>query len=364
MMYESFYGLRERPFDLTADPKFLHFTSKHREALYTLRYGISGGKGVTMLVGEAGTGKTTLLHKALDEESKDNRSIVCVKNPTLTRHEFFEFLTNGFGLHKSAARSKSRFLVAFEEQLLARHEAGGLNALIVDEAQALSNELLEELRLLANLETSTDKLLAVILVGQPELAERLNHPSLRQLKQRVALRSTLSPLDLQETAAYIAARIRIAGGDGQRMFTREAVIAIYERSGGIPRTISVICDNALITGFASELRPVGQAAVLEACRDLELDRLLTVTVKPRRKKATPRSGTNATRDASPSIRDHRAQEKGDDSADTAIVGLSAPDQSSDAPIDRTTPATPNESEPSPSRSPRWQGFTAFGTRGT
>ncbi len=353
-MYESFYGLNERPFDLTADPKFLHVTSTHREALYTLRYGISGGKGLTMLVGEAGTGKTTLLHKALYEESQDNRSIVCVKNPTLTRQEFFEFLTDGFGLRKSARRSKSRFLVAFEESLLTRHNAGGLSALVVDEAQALSNELLEELRLLANLETATDKLLAVILVGQPELAERLNHPSLRQLKQRVALRSTLSPLDLQETAAYIAARIRIAGGDGQRMFTREAVIAIFERSGGIPRTISVICDNALITGFASDRRPVGQAAVLEACRDLELERILTVTVKPRRQKATPRPAADPPIDTSGNAGDRRA----------GFLGNAAPTHTSATPREGVAPDTPPEADPSLSRTPHWQGFTAFGNRGT
>ena len=278
-MYESFFGLRERPFDLTADPRFLHLTSKHREALYTLRYGISGRKGVSMLIGDAGTGKTTLLHAALAEEAGANRSIVCVKNPTLTRSEFLEFLTSGFGLTPDPRASKSRFLVGLERALVDRKEAGGLSALIIDEAQALPDELLEEVRLLANLETPTEKLLSVILVGQPELSDRLNDPSLRQLKQRVALRSTLQPLDLQETAAYISSRIRTAGGKSHEILTREAVIAVYQRSGGIPRIISVICDNALITGFAADQRPVDEAAVLEACRDLDLGRGPSVHVQ-------------------------------------------------------------------------------------
>ena len=278
-MYERFFGLNERPFDLTADPRFLHLTAKHREALHTLRYGISGRKGVSMLIGDAGTGKTTLLHAALAEEAGANRSIVCVKNPTLTRPEFLEFLTNGFGLEADRKGSKSRFLMALERALLERRRSGGLSALIIDEAQALPDALLEEVRLLANLETPTEKLLSVILVGQPELSDRLNDPSLRQLKQRVALRSTLQPLDLQETAAYISARIRTAGGKSHEVFTREAVIAVYQRSGGIPRIISVVCDNALITGFAADQRPVGEAAVLEACQDLDLGENRTIQLR-------------------------------------------------------------------------------------
>ena len=275
-MYETFFGLNERPFDLTADPRFLHLTAKHREALYTLRYGISGRKGVSMLIGDAGTGKTTLVHAALAEEAGANRCIVCVKNPTLNRSEFLEFLTNGFDLKADPGASKSRFLLALERALHERRRAGGLSALIIDEAQALPDELLEEVRLLANLETPTEKLLSVILVGQPELSDRLNDASLRQLKQRVALRSTLQPLNLQETTAYISARIRTAGGKSHEIFTREAVIAIYQRSGGIPRIVSVICDNALIAGFASDQRPVDEAAVIEACQDLDLGQVPSI----------------------------------------------------------------------------------------
>ena len=159
--------------------------------------------------------------------------------------------------------------------MLARHRAGGLTALVIDEAQSLPHELLEEVRLLANFETETDKLLPVVLAGQPELASRLEHEELRQLKQRVALRCDLSALDVRETASYIAGRIAIAGGDSPRIFTREAVQAIYERSAGIPRTISVICDNALLTGLAAGVRPVNLPLVLEVCRDFRLPQFKT-----------------------------------------------------------------------------------------
>ena len=154
--------------------------------------------------------------------------------------------------------------------MLERHRSGGLTALVIDEAQSLPHDLLEEVRLLANFETETDKLLPVVLAGQPELASRLEHEQLRQLKQRVALRCDLTPLDIKETASYISGRIAIAGGDSARIFTREAVQTIYERSGGIPRTISVISDNALLTGFAAGVKPVGAVLVLEVCRDFRL----------------------------------------------------------------------------------------------
>ena len=352
-MYESFFGLRERPFDLTADPRFLYLTAKHREALSTLRYGISGGKGVTMVVGEAGTGKTTLLHKTIEEETGEGRSIVCVKNPTLTRSEFFEFLTDRFGLSSEAAGSKSRFLVEFEELLLQQREAGGLSALIVDEAQALDEPLLEEVRLLANLETATHKLLSVVLVGQPELAERLNEPSLRQLKQRVALRCELRPLDLQETASYISARIGTAGGNSPAVFTREAVIAIYEHSGGIPRTISVLCDNALITGFAADQRPVGETEVLEACADLELGKKASVTRLPRAPGREARPGRPA-----------RPRKIGSAEASTNRdrSGGHPSSAQKEAPARREAPPRrPDADQPQePSSEPRrWRGFSSF-----
>jgi len=269
-MYESFYGLQERPFDLTANPRFLFLSSGHREALSTLQYGIEANKGITLLVGEAGTGKTTLIRAAIERSRGSNALLVYLSNPTLTRAEFYDFLATGFGLSREAAQSKPVFLRELERSLLLRRERGGVSALIVDEAQSVPYELLEEIRLLANLETATVKLLPVVLTGQPELADRLNEVSLRQLKQRVALRANLPPFDLRETAAYIAKRIRIAGGDSAAVFTREAVEAVQRGSSGIARTISVVCDNALINGFALQKTPVDADVVLEVCRDFDL----------------------------------------------------------------------------------------------
>jgi type II secretory pathway predicted ATPase ExeA len=270
-MYEQYYGLRERPFDLSPNPRFLFLSKGHREALLHLRYGLTGRPGVTVLVGEAGTGKTTLVRAALQVASGHNATIVHLSNPTLTRQEFYEYIASGFSFGREAATSKSAFLRELERVLAARAAAdGGVLALIVDEAQSLPHELLEEIRLLTNTE-SNSRSVAVALVGQPELAARLNEPQLRQLKQRVALRCELPALDLRDTAAYISARVRVAGGNADMLFTRDAVIAIHEHSRGIPRLTSVICDNALVSGFASDVKPVGRDLVLEVCRDFELD---------------------------------------------------------------------------------------------
>jgi general secretion pathway protein A len=188
----------------------------------------------------------------------------------LSRTEFAEFLTAAYGLSPRAARSKTVLLNELAVVLEERRKGDLLTGLIIDEAQALPDELLEEVRLLANIETTSDKLLPIVLAGQPELADRLNQTSLRQLKQRVALRCHLGTLDNRETAEYIAGRIRVAGGNSVMVFTRQAVDAIFERSGGIPRLISVICDNALISGFAADRRPVGRDIVEDVCRDFDL----------------------------------------------------------------------------------------------
>jgi type II secretory pathway predicted ATPase ExeA len=269
-VYEEFFGLRERPFDLTPNPRYLLLTARHREALANLRYGLHGRRGVTLLLGEAGTGKTTLVRAALHAEGAAQSMCVYLNNPTLTRAEFYEMLAAGFGFSLDLAASKARLLLELERALVRNRERGLLSALVVDEAQSLPYELLEEIRLLANIETATDKLLPVVLAGQPELADRLNDVSLRQLKQRIALRCELYPLEIRETAAYIAGRIRIAGGDCARIFTSDAVQTICERSGGIPRTISVLCDNALINGYAVQRQPVDREIVLEVCRDFDL----------------------------------------------------------------------------------------------
>ena len=270
-MYEQYYGLNEPPFEISPNPRFLFLSKSHREALSHLRYGLTGRPGVTVLLGEAGTGKTTLVRAALQSASAERALIVHVSNPTLTRQEFYDYLATGFGFGRHAASSKTAFLRQLERALLARSDSHAVLAVIVDEAQSLPHELLEEIRLLTNTEAGGCSV-AVALVGQPELAARLNEPQLRQLKQRVALRCELPPLDLRETAAYIAARVRIAGGDAGMLFTRDAVIAIHEHSGGIPRLTSVICDNALVAGFAADVKPVGHDLVLEVCRDFHLDR--------------------------------------------------------------------------------------------
>ena len=269
-MYQRFYGLRELPFELTPNPKYLYLTAMHREALSNLEYGLFAAKSLTVLIGEAGTGKTTLLRAALDSERCVGVRCVYLGNPALTRAEFVTMLATRFGLTDEASRSKASLLEELERTLRERRDRGEITALVVDEAQALSTELLEEIRLLANIETADEKLLPLVLAGQPELSDRLEDSELRQLKQRVALRCEITPFQLPETAAYIAARIRVAGGIPSKLFTREAIALIHEHSRGIPRTVSVICDNALVSGMALERQPVDRSIVLEVCRDFRL----------------------------------------------------------------------------------------------
>jgi len=269
-MYESFFGFAERPFDLTPNPRYLVLTPSHREALSNLQYAIASRKGVTLLTGDAGSGKTTLLRTAIEQQPSEVHC-VSLHNPTLTREEFAQMLASRFGLSAEARRSKAAMLVELETLLGERHARGEATVLVVDEAQSLPLELLEEIRLLANIEANDHKLLCVIIAGQPELGDRLEDPEIRQLKQRVALRCELRPLTMSETAAYIAGRIRAAGGVGAQVFTREAVGVIHDHARGIPRTISVIADNALLSGFATGQRPVGSALVREVCRDFRIE---------------------------------------------------------------------------------------------
>ena len=269
-MYEKFYGLRERPFELGTDLRYLYLPEVHREALSNLQYGIASRKGVTVMTGEVGTGKTTLIRAAL---AQADSAALCVHltNPRLTRDEFFEYLAQGFNLGPRAGESKVACLAALEERLIARLDRREYSTLIVDEIQSVSDELLEEIRLLTNMEVAGGaRLLSIILVGQPEFGERLNTPELRHLKQRVALRCELRALTLPETAGFIATRIKVAGGSAASVFTREAVKLIHEVSAGIPRVISVLCDNALVTGFATNERPVGSKLVQDVCRDFHI----------------------------------------------------------------------------------------------
>lgn len=268
-MYEQYYGLRERPFDLTPNPRFLFMTSSHRDALAAMQYAISGRKGLTMVLGPPGTGKTTLVHAAMAKQEGNVRAVY-LGNPTLTREEFYEFLAQELGLSPHAQSSKAQFLRELRADLVAQHAQGTLTALVIDEAQAMSDGLLEELRLLENLETPSEKLLPVVLVGQPELATRLRQPALLPLRQRVALRFNLTPLSNAEVVGYISERVRIAGGDVWSVFSPEAIEAVCQSCGGIPRNISVVCDNALVNGFALDERPIGAAVIAEVCRDFEL----------------------------------------------------------------------------------------------
>lgn len=278
-MYQDFFGLRELPFEITANPRFLFLPPKHREALSILKYGVLARKGLTVLTGEAGLGKTTLIHAVFDDDARLGVKALVISNPALTRAEFLEVLSQGFQLNLGPTPSKALLLRELERVLVEGRDVGARYALVIDEAQSLSLELLEEIRLLGNMETAAEKLLPIVLVGQPELADRLNEASLRQLKQRVALRSHLAPLTLSETAAYIDTRARTAGGRSASLFTLEAVTLVHQRSRGIPRTINVICDNALVTGFAMEQRPVGVDVVREVCRDFDLEQQQQIVIR-------------------------------------------------------------------------------------
>lgn len=269
-MYEHFFGLRERPFELTPNPRFLLVTPKHREALINLEFGIASRKGVVMLVGEAGTGKTTVARALMSQPREGGARYIYLNNSALTRGEFLQFMARALGLTKRAETSKTALISELAEQLMLLRQSGRTLALMVDEAQSLSDELLEELRLLTNIETNDEKLLTLILIGQPRLATRLNDAAWTQLKQRIEIRATLTSFTLSETMAYIWNRIRTAGGDGSRLFTAEAVHLIHERSHGIPRSINVICENALVSGFAEHEQPVTRRLVLQVCHELDL----------------------------------------------------------------------------------------------
>jgi len=281
-MYQAFCGLREPPFELTPNPKFIFFSTRHREALSTLEYGLAAAKSLTVLLGDVGTGKTTLIRAALDSERCRHVRCITISNPMLRRDEFLTTVALRCGLSSEATRSKAVLLEELERVLAMRRARGEVIALVVDEAQRLDNELLEEIRLLSNLETATEKLLPLVLAGQPEFGDLLEAPGLRQVKQRIALRCELKRFELADTAACIAHRITIAGGTPSELFTLEAVTLIHEISRGIPRTISVLCDNALVCAMAQDRKPVDHHMVLEVARDLSFE---TPSVSPYAPKA-------------------------------------------------------------------------------
>lgn len=268
-MFKKFFGLKENPFSVNPDPRYLYSTPHTEEALSCLTYGVQNRKGFILLTGEVGTGKTTLVNKLLEWLEREQIPSAFIFNPRLTEDQFFEFMMADFGI-TSESSSKSQVLMRLNQWLLERYRGGETAVLVVDEAQTLSMALLEEIRLLTNLETYTQKLLQIVLSGQPELESRLKQPELRQLRQRITLRSKTFPLEPAETAGYIDSRLRVAGGSGLDVFAPEAVEAIHRRSGGIPRVINVLCEHSLIHAFADQQRPVTEAIVDEVARDFDL----------------------------------------------------------------------------------------------
>lgn len=271
-MYKQFLGLTRNPFEISPDPYFLFPTAQHNEALASIYYGVLHHKGFVVLVGEVGTGKTLLVRCLLALLRKARISFANVFNPGLSALEFLRYVAIDFGLTLPDF-SKTTLLFELNNYLIGRYRAGLTSVLVVDEAQHLSPEVLEEIRLLTNLETPEQKLLQIVLVGQPELEQKLDSLQLRQLKQRIALRCRLEPLQEQETKGYILRRLQRAGANSHAsdLFPDEATSAVYHYSHGIPRLINTVCENALIAAYAQKALNVTPAMIDEVARDLRLN---------------------------------------------------------------------------------------------
>jgi len=268
-MYLEYYGLKECPFSLTPDPRYIFKTESHLEVLATVKYGVDQNKGLIVVSGEVGCGKTTIRRAAL-ATFDDAVLAVYIFNPFLTAAEFFEQLAAEMDLRLPRSVTKPELLAAMGRLLAERHAAGLRTVLIVDEAHGLPAALLEEIRLLMNFETNREKLLQVILCGQPELAETLNRPQLRQLKQRISLRCAIKPLSVFEINKYIRFRLKQAGAANVGLFDKAAVKLIGHVSQGIPRIINNICDNALLYGYAANSEVITREIVEEVVRALDL----------------------------------------------------------------------------------------------
>jgi type II secretory pathway predicted ATPase ExeA len=266
-MYKSFFGLRALPFGASPDPRFLFLRPQIQEALACLQYGIAARKGFVVMTGEVGTGKTTLLRAVLETFAKGRIATAFISNPRLDVLDFFEFVLTDFGIPPQI-RTKSGMLLQLNSWLIERFRARQLCVIVVDEAQNLSWELLEEIRLLSNLETSSEKLVQIVLSGQPELEEMLLNPKVRQLRQRVSLWARTQALTGEETHAYIGERLRIAGAS-EPVLLPEAMELVYHYSKGIPRLINLICEHALIIAYAEQVKPI-PAHIVESV-GLELD---------------------------------------------------------------------------------------------
>ena len=274
-MYEQFYNLKQNPFNVTPDPHFLYLGEKHREALAHLVYGIKEKKGFIVITGEVGTGKTTLIHCLLERFDRGNGTKAAfIFNPRLGAAEFIQFVLKDLGLAVQGW-TKGDSLQALNEYLLHAYERGERVILIVDEAQGLAPNVLEEIRLLSNLETSKSKLLQIVLAGQPELDRILAREEFRQIRQRINMRYYLSPLSEKETEEYIEKRLQIAGAKGP-LFTKKAIKEVYRNSGGIPRLINILCDNSLLDGYSSDKRIIDTNLVKEVAEDLKLEKKLRI----------------------------------------------------------------------------------------
>jgi general secretion pathway protein A len=268
-MYKEFYGLRANPFNVNPDPRYLFLTRHTEEALACLTYGIQSRKGFVLLTGEVGTGKTTLINKLLEWLRLQQVATAFVFNSRMNVPQFLDYMMADFGI-PCDSKAKSQILLRLYNWLLDRYRAGETAVLIVDEAQNLGDELLEEIRMLTNLETFTEKLLQIVLVGQPELEQRLKQPQLRQLRQRLTLRAKTHPLTLDETKAYVQQRLRIAGSNGQQIFDPEALVTIHRYASGIPRVVNLLCEHSMVSAFVDQQKVIVPAVVDAVARDLDL----------------------------------------------------------------------------------------------
>lgn len=270
-MYKKFFGLKANPFNPNPDPRFLFLTGATREALAALAYGIRNRKGFLLLTGEVGTGKTTLLNRLLEWLAEEKVATAFIFNSRLNEGEFFDFVLHDFGV-QCESRDKSQRLIKLNEWLLDRYRERRTAVLIVDESQNLSADVLEEIRLLTNMETTQEKLLQIVLSGQPELEEKLRDPSLRQLRQRITIRCRTCPLSREEMQSYVTERLRVAGASGDPIFSIEAVDAVYKHSQGIPRIANLVCEHSLINAFVDQVRPIPARIVDEVAREFELQK--------------------------------------------------------------------------------------------